>query len=142
MASYTNAYDKLYNNMKNAFTVVNDGSECTLGEYMLKRAKEKQNTSNLPVSLYGKDNAVAAIYSYVSDKLTIKTPPVKDKTIKSFPFRSCAAAMLSAVVTCTVLFSYGNYVVGENDKAAYVIEAEEEENKLQETVNAESSQDK
>lgn len=141
MASYTNAYEKLYNNMKNAFTVVNDGMECTLGEYMLKKAKAKQNTSNLPVALYGKDNAVAAIYSYVNDKLTIKKPPVKDKTIKAFPFRSCAAAMLSAVVCCTVLFSYGSFVAKENEKAAIVIE-NEEENKTQQTVLTENGERK
>lgn len=141
MASYTNAYDKLYNDMKNAFTVVNDGMECTLGEYMLKKAKAKQNTSNLPVALYGKDNAVAAIYSYVNDKLTIKKPPVKDKTIKAFPFRSCAAAMLSAVVCCTVLFSYGSYIAGENEKASYVAELEDEETTT-ETVQTDKAEGK
>ena len=139
MASHTNAYDKLYSNMKNAFTVVNDGCECTLGEYMLKKAKEKQNTSNLPVAMYGKDNAVAAVYSYVADKLTIKAPPVKDKTIKAFPFRSCAAAMLCAVVSCTVLFSYGSLVAGENERASYVAELETEEESNENTAQANDS---
>ena len=138
MASYTNAYDKLYNDMRNAFTVVNDGCECTLGEYMLKKAKANKNPSNLPVAMYGKDNAVAAIYSYVSDKLTIKTPPVKDKTIKAFPFRSCAAAMLSAVVCSAVVFSYGNYVIAENEKASHIVEAETEDNSETQTVQNES----
>ena len=89
MATYKNAYDKLYDNMKNAFTVVNDGAETTLGEYMLRHAKAK-NGSNLPIAAYSKDNAIEAIYSYVNSKLTIKTPPVKDKTIRAFPIRSCA----------------------------------------------------
>lgn len=136
MASYTNAYEKLYNNMKNAFTVVNDGCECTLGEYMLKRAKEKKNTTTLP-TVYGNDNTIAAICSYVNDKLTIKTQPEKDKTIKSFPFRSCAAALLSAVVTCTVIFSYGNFIAN-NDTAPYTIVTEDTEEDI-ETVQAEQT---
>ena len=135
MASYTNPYDKLFNNMKNSFTVVNGGCECTLGEYMLKKAREKQGSSNLPVAMYGKDNAIAAIYSYVNDKLTIKAPPVKDKTIKAFPFRSCAAAMLSAIVACTVVFSYSGFIASESEKGAYVIEVESEEEKTSETVS-------
>ncbi len=142
MALHNNAYDRLYNNMKNSFTVVNDGCECTLGEYMLKKAKEKQNTSNLPVAMYGKDTAVAAIYSYVNDKLTIKAPPVKDKTIKAFPFRSCAAAMLSAVVCCAVIFSYGNFIVSENERASYVAEIENEDSAPQQTVDTDNAQNK
>ena len=106
MNSCTNAYDKLYNNMKNTFTVVNDGCECTLGEYMLKKAKEKKNTSNLPVAAYGRDNAIAAIYSFVNDKLTIKQAPVKDRTIKKFPFRATASAFLTAAVACAFVLTF------------------------------------
>ena len=144
MNSYTNAYDKLFNNMKNTFTVVNDGCECTLGEYMLKRAKEKKNTasSNLPVAMYGKDTAVTAIYSYISDKLTIKTPPVKDKTIKAFPFRSCAAAMLCAVVSCAAVFSYGNLLISEGDNSAYVAEVECENDEAYDVLTTDAAQNK
>lgn len=142
MATYTNAYDKLYNSMKNTFTVVNDGCECTLGEYMLKRAGEKKNTSNLPVATYGRDTAIAAICSYVNDKLTIKTPPVKDKTIRAFPFRSCAAAMLSAVVACTVLFSYGGFVANDSDRGSYVAEIENDEQTNEQTVLTENGENK
>ena len=141
MTQTTNNYDKLYENMKQRFTISADNTEYTLGEYMLKKAKAKQNTSNLPVALYGKDNAVAAIYSYVNDKLTIKKPPVKDKTIKAFPFRSCAAAMLSAVVCCTVLFSYGSFIAAENEKAAIVLE-HEEETEMPETIVTENTESK
>ena len=137
MASYTNAYEKLYNNMKNTFTVVNDGCESTLGEYMLKRAKEKKNTTILPTAVYQNDSAIAAICSYVNDKLTIKTQPQKDKTIKAFPLRSCAAALLSAVVTCTVVFSYANFI-SNNDTGAYTIVTEDIEEDA-ETVQAKDS---
>ena len=134
MATYTNPYDRLYNNMKNQFTVVNDGCESNLGEYMLKRARASR-PSNLPATVSGRDNAIAAIYSYVNDKLTIKTPPVKDKTIKAFPIRSCAAALLSAVVTCTVVLSYGNFIAPDRNEEAYVVEIDTEED-LTETVQA------
>ena len=133
MATYTNAYDRLYNNMKNAFTVVNDNCESTLGEYMIRHARAQRGT-NLPATTMQKDNAIAALYSYVNDKLTIKTPPAKDKTIKAFPIRSCAAALLSAVVVCTVVLSYGNFI-GADDKPAYVIETEADED-LTDTVQA------
>ena len=130
MAAYTNAYEKLYNNMKNTFTTVNDGIESTVGEFMLRRAREKRNESNLPVAISG-DTAIATIYSYVSDKLTIKSQPVKDRTIKAFPLRSCAAALLCAAVTCTAVFSYGNFVTPDYDNASYVMENEGDEEILE-----------
>ena len=46
-----NAYDTLYENLKNRFTVQNDNSECTLGEYMLAKAKKTTNKSSLPVAV-------------------------------------------------------------------------------------------
>lgn len=104
-----NAYEKLYNNMKNRFTVINDNCEYTLGEYMLMKAGKKKEISNLPaVNNASNEKAVTAFFKYVNDKLTVKAPPVKDKTIKSFPFRTSAAALLSAVVTCTLVLSFGS----------------------------------
>ena len=111
MTTSNNAYDALYENMKNRFTVVNDGSEYTLGEYMLMKAASKPNDSKLPVATKGAltraDNAVALFVSYVNDKLTIKQPPVKDKTIRAFPFRTSASAFLSAIVACTFTLCFG-----------------------------------
>ena len=43
-----NAYENLYENMKNRFTVVNDNCEYTRGEYMLMKAGMKKEASNLP----------------------------------------------------------------------------------------------
>ena len=130
MASYTNAYDTLYNNMKNAFTVVNDGYESTLGEYMLRKATEKNVSTNLPVASVSKDSAIAAVFSYVQDKLTVKTPPVKDKTLRAFPFRTSLAAVLSAVVTCGLVITYGVAATGTEESGSYIAEVEgvEDEN--------------
>ena len=110
MTSYTNSYDKLYESMKDRFTVVNENTEYTLGDYMLMKAGKKKEDSLLPVlqrSNVGKgERTVAMVVSYVSDKLTIKQPPVKDKTIKAFPFRASASAFLSAVVACAFMLSF------------------------------------
>ena len=105
-----NAYETLYNNMKNKFTVVSGECEYTLGEYMLMKANPegRETKSNLPAVRNSGSNAkIATIFSYVNDKLTVKKPPIKDKTIRAFPFRTSAAAFLSAVVACAMIFSYG-----------------------------------
>ncbi len=110
MTSYTDSYEKLYESMKNRFTVVNENTEYTLGDYMLMKAGKKKEDSLLPVlqrTGSGKgERAMAMVVSYVTDKLTIKQPPVKDKTIKAFPFRTSASAFLSAVVACTFMLSF------------------------------------
>lgn len=128
-----NVYENLYENMKNRFTVVNDNCEYTLGEYMLARAGMKQEKSNLPAvrTASSTDKAVVAFFRYVNDKLTLKAPPVKDKTIKRFPLRTSAAAVLSAIVACTLVISYGSVTLrGASDNlpatVEYVESAEEE----------------
>ena len=108
----TNKYDALYENMKNRFTVVNNGSEYTLGDFMRMKAAKKQaeaaaTSANLPVVTKSRgERAVAQIVSFVSDKLTIKNPPAKDKTIRSFPLRTSLSALLSAVVTCSFVLCF------------------------------------
>ena len=108
MAS-TNNYDKLYNSMKENLTVAN--SDCTLGEYMLMKAAQKKAESTLPVALRPSatrsERTAALVYTYIEDKLTIKTPPQKDAAIRAFPLRTSAAAFLSAVVVCTFMLSFG-----------------------------------
>ena len=105
-------YDQLLNNMKNRFTVENNGNDCTLGEYMLMKANAKKQvtaltaTKTTAVTAVKSERAVSAILTYVNDKLTIKTPPAKDKTIRAFPFRASASAFLSAAVACAFLFSF------------------------------------
>lgn len=110
MTQTTNNYDKLYENMKQRFTISCGNDEYTIGEYMLMKADVKKTDATLPVALRStatkSEVAVANFVSFVNDKLTIKEPPVKDKTIKAFPLRASASAFLSAAVACAFVFSF------------------------------------
>ena len=138
-----NAYENLYENMKNRFTVVNDNCEYTLGEYMLMKAGMKKEASNLPAertsSAVNKDTAIVTFFRYVNDKLTLKAPPVKDKTIKRFPFRTSAASLLSAVLACTLVISYGAAALSATKNSAPAtaeyVETTEEDADAQMTKN-------
>ena len=106
MTQTTNNYDKLYENMKQRFTVSQNDTAYTLGEYMLMKADGKKSESAaLPVAVMS-EVAVTNIVSFVDDKLTIKQAPVKDKTIRAFPFRASASAFLTASVACAFLLSF------------------------------------
>jgi hypothetical protein len=119
-----NVYNKLYNDMKARFTVVGDGEEYTLGEYMLMKAGKKSEKTNLPVAKSQNNQpVVAAFFKYVNDKLTVKKPPVKDKIIKAFPFRTTAAAFLSAIVACTLIVTSGTAMLrGTNNAMTTTVE--------------------
>ena len=111
MNQTTDRYDQLLTTLKNRFTVDNNGNDCTLGEYMLIKANAKKEQTAVVVAknaavIAKSERAVGAIVSYVNDKLTIKTPPVKDKTIKAFPFRASASALLSASIASAFIFSF------------------------------------
>ena len=111
MTQATNNYDKLYENMKQRFTISADNNEYTIGEYMLKMADcQKAEHSSLPVAVKTavtrSEVAMTNIVSFVDDKLTIKQAPVKDKTIKAFPFRASASAFLTAAVACAFVLSF------------------------------------
>ena len=111
MTQTTNNYDKLYENMKQRFTVSQNDTTYTLGEYMLMKADSKKSeTAALPVAVMSavskSEVAVTNIVSFVDDKLTIKQAPVKDKTIRAFPFRASASAFLTASVACAFLLSF------------------------------------
>ncbi|MBO5906829.1 MAG: hypothetical protein J6Q85_01565 [Clostridia bacterium] len=109
--AYANSYDRLYENMKERLTVIENNAEYTLGEFMSMKAEIKKADALLPVAERStatkSEKAVAMLISYVNDKLTVKEPPVKDKTIRAFPFRASASALLSAVVACSFIFSFG-----------------------------------
>ena len=109
MTRNTNNYDRLYNSMKENFTVAN--SDCSLGEYMLMKAAQKKSEASLPVAMRPSasrsERTMALICTYVEDKLTIKEQPEKDTIIRSFPLRTSASALLSAVVACAFLISFG-----------------------------------
>ncbi len=105
----TSTYDRLYSNLKNHYIVQNNNSEYTLGEYMLMKANGIDEKSSLPVTVHEGTSirTLQSIVSYVNDKLTIKNPPAKDKTMKAFPFRTSLASLLSALLVCTVVVTYG-----------------------------------
>ena len=104
-----NVYDDLYNKMKNNYIVVNENREYSLGDYMRMRADQKSEATNLPVAKTKASGEVivSSFFKYVNDKLTLKAAPAKDKTIRRFPLRTSLAAMLSAVIACTLIISYG-----------------------------------
>ena len=137
----TNVYDNLYNTMKNSFTVANGNQEYTLGEFMLMKAcKKKENVSpatNLPAVRH-KNAAVAPIsvfFRYINEKLIVKNPPAKDKTIRSFPLRTAMASLLSAVLVCTIFFSYGiatmKSLQGSSPVASEITETKENADELE-----------
>lgn len=113
----TNAYETLYTNVKERLTIEYGNKEYNLAEFMLMQAgKEKaeaesETTTTLPTvaKSYAQagEKALSMVVSYVNDKLTIKEPPVKDKTIRAFPFRASASALLSAVACCALVLSIG-----------------------------------
>lgn len=106
----TTTYEHLYENLKNRFTVENESLECTLGEYMLAKAREASSVSALPVAVNdysGSRKVIHGIVSYVNEKLTIKKAPAKDKTMRAFPFRTSLASLMSALLVCTLVVTYG-----------------------------------
>lgn len=132
MATSMNAYDRLYSNMKTRFTVVNGNNEYSLGEYMLLKAGKKKESSSLPAtaSTLKQLSPVRSFMSYVNDKLMVKEAPAKDKVIRAFPFRTTAAAVISALLVCTFAVSYGlagiNNITSENN-GSYISVSEDEE---------------
>ena len=107
MATSMNAYEKLYINLKNKFTVVDeDENEYSLGEYMLIKAGKKTNTSVLPIATLRQSSAVVTFVNFINDKLMVREAPQKDKVMRAFPFRTAAAAVLSALLVCTFVITY------------------------------------
>ena len=126
-----NAYETLYTNMKKKFTVVVNNNEYLLGEYMLEKAKAAKDPEagtatteraltvaggNLPAVRHVAAQGAVVLRSfvhYIGDKMEVKTPPVKDKTMRRFPLRTAIAAMLTAVMTCAVMLGYGLMNIGQ-----------------------------
>ena len=112
MTNTTSNYERLYENMKQRFTVSADDTEYTLGEFMLMKAgcQKAEGSSSLPVAVKTavtkSEMAVSGIVTFVDEKLTIKQAPVKDKTLKSFPLRASASAFFTAAVACAFVLSF------------------------------------
>ena len=117
MTSTINQYDALYNNLKNQFTVIYNGTECTVGDFMLMKAN-KRSESSLPIATTARNASIATIVEYVNDKLTVKQAPVKDKTIRSFPFRTSVSALLTATAACALVLSCGVFSLSNANKLA------------------------
>ncbi len=106
MNSY-NVYEKLYADTKAAFTIVKNDKQYSLGEYMLMKAGNK----NLPAERHANTgrSIVSKSFSYIKEKLTVKNLPNRDKTIRKFPLRTAASALLSAVIVCSLVLSLGAF---------------------------------
>lgn len=134
-----NAYEKLYNNTKSQFTVVDNNKEYTLGELMLMKANKKKEKNTLPTVASAGARSVTTFFSYVNEKLTIKNPPKQDVTIKRFPLRTACTAFLSALVMCSFVLSLGIFS-GKNitspstsmqESESYIAESELNEENLE-----------
>ena len=129
MNSY-NVYEKLYVNTKNAFTIVKNDNQYSLGEYMLMKAGKK----NLPAERTKStgNNIVSKSFSYIKEKLTVKNSPTKERTIKRFPLRTTASALLSAIVVCSLALSFGAFSAKNiHSEAPVIVEAENSNSELE-----------
>lgn len=103
-----NAYEKLYRNTKSQFTIVSDNKEYTLGELMLEKAGKKEAASiSASKKVKNTQSSVSAFINYVNDKISIKNSPAKERIIKRFPLRTSLSAVLSAMIVCTLVLSFG-----------------------------------
>ena len=122
MTTVMNPYDALYTNLKNQFTVIYNSSECTVGDFMLMKAN-KRSESSLPIATTARTTSIATIVEYVNDKLTVKKAPVKDQTIRRFPFRTSVSALLSATAACALVLSCGIFsLTGASGNAPHTAE--------------------
>ena len=139
MAAIVNPYDSLYTNLKNKFTVVKNGSEYTLGDFMLMKAGKTANKNELVSVKTNEHNAALSVINFVNDKLTAKAPAVKERTIKRFPLRSSFSAVLSAVAAAALVFSLGIFtLIGRSNNTAYTAQTtitEEETVETQDEIN-------
>ena len=101
-------YDKLYNNMVKKFTVENDNTDYTLGDYMLMKARAKRNAMTVAANnglavAESKSASLTTVFSYIGEKLRVKKAPVKDRTMRKFPLRSSLTALCSATIVCALV---------------------------------------
>ena len=140
MTSVMNPYDALYTNLKNQFTVIYNGAECTVGDFMLMKAN-KRSESSLPIATTAKTTSLTTIVEYVNDKLTVKNAPVKDKTIRTFPFRTSVSALLSATAACALVLSCGIFSLSGSSGKNVPHTAEKPESGYTETFTPEEIED-
>ena len=132
----TNVYENLYTKMKTNFTIEKDNREYNLGEFMLMKAGIKAEGASLPAvrNTNSGDMVVTTFFKYVNDKLALKAAPAKEKTIRRFPFRTSIAAVLSALIACTLIFSYGAVALrGATNTVPSTVEVTETDDDMAET---------
>lgn len=134
----TNAYETLYQEMKDRFTVVKGENEYTLGAYMRMKAQEMREMTVAPIESEkpsAKKFDLRSFFEKLKEKFALKEAPSAEKTIKAFPIRTSASALCAAVLLCTVLFTYGFM----NDRAS-VLELSHAPFTVQETQKTESTE--
>ena len=105
MSATTLSYKELYQQLKQEYTVVSDGNEYTLGDFMRRRTQIKRE--NAPILVRpNTENSLVRFGQYITQKMTVSTPPLKDTTMRRFPMRTSFSAALSAVTLCGLLFSF------------------------------------
>ena len=135
MNSY-NVYEKLYADTKAAFTIVKNDKNYSLGEYMRMKAGSKnlpaERTQTLTTGIVSKS------FSYIREKLSVKTPPSKDRRIGRFPLRTAASSLLSAVIVCSLVLSFSLFTGKNlNTKSPVIVEPETSDVEHQPTANIE-----
>ena len=140
MTTTMNQYDALYTNLKNQFTVIYNGTECTVGDFMLMKAN-KRSESSLPIATTARNTSIATIVEYVNDKLTVKKAPVKDKTMRNFPFRTSISALLSATAACALILSCGIFSLSGNKAATTPYTVDKTEYNYSEAFNTEECEE-
>ncbi len=140
MTTVTNPYEALYTNLKNQFTVIHEGTECTVGEFMRMKSMHRSESS-LPVAcVYSKTASLANIVEYVNDKLMVKNAPEKDRTIKRFPLRTSLSSLLSATAACAMILSCGIFAIADRSASNLPYTADASEYTQEETVNETESE--
>ena len=131
MAMTENAYEALYRNMKNRFTVVSGNNEYTLGGYMSMKAKERTENTALPMDIQAtRPTALRTIASYINEKLLVKELPAPEKTTRAFPFRAALAALCSALLLSSVVISFA--ALPKNTESASSYSASEQQKEADE----------
>lgn len=126
MTTVMNPYDALYTNLKNRFTVIHEGKECTVADFMLMKAgKSTAQNSTLPVVKTYERTALSTIADFVEEKLTVKNPPVKETTIRHFPIKTSISALLSSVAACALVLSCGIFALSGGITNAISAKAED-----------------
>ena len=115
--------------MKQRFTVVSGDNEYTLGQYMLMKAKEKSGKTSLPMAVSeNRPMALRSVFSYIGKKLAVKDIPLPEKIIRAFPKRTALSAICSALLICTLTFSFGalsGLLPSQGEGGGYIAMAEE-----------------